>query len=390
MSLPVRPSPYILPSYSLTGDLISFMRCGLQYRYHVVGRLPSSNPVQMWFGQFIHAVLEESYRIYNESIKIKTPNLPPWSDADILEIVNRIERRLAVQGLVAWDDEVRNMGIERAKLAVNELGPDLFPLIHQAEVRLTGTRYLPAIKARYRFREANRYEVLGVVDVITHIQLHDKRFKNNRIVKNILASLPAGIPDDFEVIIDYKGMRRPPNVVPTPGHSLWDQYKWQIQTYAHLRQKQIGSLPVVAGALIYINELLPSKGDMGYLKKEIKKASTDVIPAPGTDDLKHIQNWRKDEDVPDLSWEFRLQRAMRVVPITEASIDEALTRFDEVVKQIETCHGKELYEGLLMSSWDANASEPDTCTACDARSFCRDYTGQSTPTIPAWKNNKNR
>ena len=33
VQLPVRGSGYIVPPYSLTGDILSFRRCGLQYRY---------------------------------------------------------------------------------------------------------------------------------------------------------------------------------------------------------------------------------------------------------------------------------------------------------------------------------------------------------------------
>ena len=32
MTLTVRDPAYIIPSYSLTGDLLAYRRCGLQYR----------------------------------------------------------------------------------------------------------------------------------------------------------------------------------------------------------------------------------------------------------------------------------------------------------------------------------------------------------------------
>ena len=61
MTLTVRSKPYIIPEYSLTGDLLAYLTCGLQYRYQNKGTLPPAMPIQLWFGNFIHGVMEEAY-----------------------------------------------------------------------------------------------------------------------------------------------------------------------------------------------------------------------------------------------------------------------------------------------------------------------------------------
>src|SRR5690349_11550819 len=103
MQLSVRPAIYALPSYSLTSDLLAFLRCGLQYRFTKIGRLPSARPVQLWFGQFIHGVLEESYRRFDAAAKKNKAVLPPWPEKELDEIREIIKKRLAAQGIFPWD-----------------------------------------------------------------------------------------------------------------------------------------------------------------------------------------------------------------------------------------------------------------------------------------------
>jgi hypothetical protein len=384
--LPRRPAAYSLPAYSLTGDLLGFLRCGLQYRYTRIGQLPSTRPVQMWFGQFIHGVLEEAFRRFDAARKRGETDLPPWSNERIAELSDLLKNRLGAQGLYPWNEDVEKLGYRIAKAAINDLGPHLFPLIHRAEVRLTGARALPLdkIPPSLRFREADRYEMVGVIDVITHVQLSDPRVQGNELVKLILKALPPRPPGAFELIIDYKGMRRPPLTGPSGGGpSLWDIYGWQVRTYSHLRSTHADSLPVLAGVILYVNELLPTRRDIERLRKEIKNGQTDVVPEPGSVAERLIREWRDGDDPPDLPAAFRLARAVRVVEVSPATIQSSLEQFDGVVARIETCRAQELRSGRVLSTWEKNASDESTCTACDSRTFCPSYKKESQPQLPA-------
>lgn len=388
MPISVRPKVFSLPSYSLTGDLIGYLRCGLQYRYTRIGRLPPSRPVQLWFGEFIHGVLEEAYRRYKDSVTKGKPNLPPWPAAEIESIRNLIKARLAARGLRAWDPDLEELGDKRAEVAVQELGPHLFPVIHKAEVRLYGARMLPLIEEKLRFREADRYEMVGIVDVVTHVELNNPALAKNPLVQLLVQKLPTKPQGKFEVIVDYKGMRRPPAMGLVKG-SLWDQYAWQVQTYAELRRKQTDSLPVVAGVLLYVNELLPTQSDLEALKREIKQGITDVPPTAGSLEEKLIKDWSSGKPVPVLPLEYRLARALRVIPVDAKSIQEALGSFDAVVKEIETCRGRELAGMSVTQAWERNSNDENTCVVCDSRTFCPDYQktyakkhGESQPRLP--------
>ena len=371
MQLVRRPSIYALPSYSLTGDLLGFLRCGLQYRYTRIGNLPSTRPVQLWFGQFIHGVMEESFRRFDTARKAGKIDLPPWDEATIVEICELLKARLAAQGIYPYDSTLEMLGDERAKRAINQLGPELFPLIRRAEVRLTGSRALPTSKipTQYQFRESDRFEMAGVIDVISNVELHNPLLKNNRFVKAILQGLPANPPDSFEVIVDYKGMRRPPIKVAGDQLSYWEIYGWQVQTYAELRRRQEDRLPVTAGVVIYLNELFHTRTDFELLKKEVKDKTTDVIPDTGSKTEQLISGWSRGEEPPELPLEFRLKRALRVEAINQVSIDTALAKFDDVVAKIEVCRGRELVNGKILSTWEKNASDESTCAACDSRTF---------------------
>jgi hypothetical protein len=385
VELSVRKPPYVIPSYSLTGDLLSFLRCGLQYRYGGLGKMPATRPAQLWFGQFIHGVLEEAYRRYRRG-RDRTGHGQILAGDELAAVLDLIARRLAANGLRARNADLEAVGRERAIVAVTELGPELFPIINEAEIPLNGTRRLPieGWPAALPRRESDRYEMAGIVDVITEIQLDDPALATNRVVRAIVAALSKPLPSEFEVIVDYKGMRRPPLRTSRGGPDYWSIYEWQLQTYARLRSVQPNARPVLAGTLVFLNELRPTWSDIEALRREVTDNRTDVVPVGGSDDERQLgtRRQRGRGAPPPLSFEFRLDRALRVIPVSPATQSTAASHFDRVVFHIEVSRARERVNPHIISEWPTNASDDATCVACDWRTICPEHP-TAVPSLPA-------
>ncbi len=220
MIISPRAPTFQIPSYSLTGDVLAYQRCGLQYRYYNGSALPPSRPVQMWTGEFVHGVLEEAYRYWcQQDIAFPWPcNPTPWeerrgvapqrSSYDLGEIGDAIESRLTASGKQPRSRDTRSIAYKRVDAAVNLLGPHLFPLITAAEQRLSGTRVLPSSTGVWR-GGADRYELTGIVDVISKLSLIDQH--RNQLVKLLEAAI-HNMPLNSDLIVDYKAERRPGKV----------------------------------------------------------------------------------------------------------------------------------------------------------------------------------
>ena len=374
MELEIKRPDHIVPSYSLTGDLLSYLRCRLQYRYHNGSALPPSRPVQLWFGTFVHGVLEMAYHFWRDAMDNGQPppafpwpctkrewrgETPNWQDHDIGNFANAVETSLQNQGIHARSADARDAAYIRVETAVNLLGPHLFPLIDSAEQKVIGTRPVPQGEVELR---CDNYEVHGVIDVLTHVTLSQALDSN--VIRRYVQNACPDMQGTYEVIVDYKGARRPLTDEP-----YWEQGEWQVQTYAWLRQRQPDALPVAAGILLYINELLPGAEEMRMLKRGMGNATTDVMPL-SSQDAQIIRMWRPGMDTSQLSLEFRLRRAIRIVPISEQSVTNALSKFDDVVRQAEEDIVDETFKSDIIQSWSPNCVDDNTCAACDFRHFC--------------------
>ncbi|MBZ0158182.1 MAG: PD-(D/E)XK nuclease family protein [Alphaproteobacteria bacterium] len=373
MELEIKRPDHIVPSYSLTGDLLSYLRCRLQYRYHNGSALPPSRPVQQWFGEFLHGTLELAFRFWeknHDDYPFPWPCIqrewrapaPNWAPNDIGRFADIIESALRQQGKQARSAAARNSGFRRVELAINQLGPHLFPLIDAAEKKVIGTRAVPNSQVGLR---CSNYELHGVIDVLTNVTLGHSKTTN--LIRDCVEQICPNLVGSYEVIVDYKGSQRPRMISTDP---YWEQGDWQVQTYAWLRSRQPESLLIAAGILIYINELTPGDKEMQNLKRGIADGTTDVVPTPGSADEQIVRMWRPGNAIDQLSIEFRLRRAIRVIPVTNESTQTALKEFDDVVRRAEEDIIKEACIGDILQAWSPQCLDDDTCSACDFRYFC--------------------
>jgi hypothetical protein len=371
-TLDVRSIPFEVPSYSLTGDILSYLRCGLQYRYYNGSALPPSRPIQMWTGEFTHGVMEEAFRFWQSHMPaFPWPcNMTPWppdltlplqESHDIGVLGHRTEVRLAAGGKRSRSQAARKAAYDRVGAAVNALGPHLFPLIASAEERISGTRLMPLLPPGVHAR-GDRYELTGIVDVITSMAI-DAQSPNAfiQIIKDQLPNIPDG---DYDVIVDYKAGRRPPL-----GSEFRDRFTWQVQTYAWLRNQVSTNRKVGAGVLIFINELSHSRSDFEELQSEVKSKQTDVVPAVGSADYYAIHGWTPGSPVPDLSLDFRLRRALMIIDTSDAPTQLAVQHIDQVVSKIESSASYEHDTGAIQMNWPA-CGEVQDCDACDFLHHC--------------------
>jgi hypothetical protein len=374
MQILTRGLPYEMPKYSLTGDILSFQRCGLQYRYYNGSSLPPSRPVQLWTGEFVHNVLEDAYQIWKEIMPTLVPfpwpcNPTPWpsqplliqrTPRDIGIIGDVVEGKLRAGGKTPRSINARNAAYRRVNAAVNLIGPYLFPLITYVEKKVSGTRGLIS-PINGQGARSDRYELVGVADVISSIQLG---LHNGNPIVELIKSNVDNLSNEFDIVVDYKAARRPSTKL-----GQWDHHNWQIQTYSWLRAEQPNTNVIRSGIVIYINELSPSADEIKELKKEILRNETDVKPITGSADYYALNTWQEGSPCPNFTENFLLNRALRIVPVTTLDINNAVSEIDRVVTEIETCVLNENSSGNILTNWGSDGIDKD-CDACDFRRFC--------------------
>lgn len=157
------------------------------------------------------------------------------------------------------------------------------------------------------FARSTLYELHGIIDVLTNVQLGAAPTTN--VIREAIQTACPTLTGNYEVIVDYKGSKRP-----ATNHAYWQQHYWQVRTYSWLRTRQPNALPVAAAVLLYVNELAPVREDLDKLKHAMASGYADVIPVVGSPDDYQLSTWRPGNATPTFSLPFRLARAIRGDP----------------------------------------------------------------------------
>lgn len=284
----------------------------------------------------------------------------------------------------------------RAEVAINTWGKDLFPLMKEPEFKLKGLRDMPG-----EIKRSTYYGITGVIDVLGSFEIQNCPSGNLILFylsqcSEILKVLNE-VEDEYEIIVDYKGSRRP-----SVKDKEWKYHEWQVLTYAHLRKEQKESSKPVAAIILYLNELNPSEEDIECLKEEVYpengEAYTDILPELPSDKI-NLKKWDGKDvtKVPTLlSKLYKEKRSIRIIPINNENIDKSLKSFDNVVMEIENCILCEMEGRPITESWKGDFLKKEgllekekllkrTCTACDFKTNCPSVDsnrGEFKPSVP--------
>ena len=167
------------------------------------------------------------------------------------------------------------------------------------------------------------YELRGVLDALARAV----PVRGDNLIREFVKKGCPDIKMNSELILEYKGASRP-----ACGAALWNQDELQVQAYAWLRERESGKLPA-AGIVIYVNELRSAP----VSRRELDKL---------------------------------LDKAIRVIPISRRTVDSAISKIDDVARQIEGALADEETDGSAIRSWSPNCQDKSVCGDCDFRHLC--------------------
>ena len=243
--------PKIRRKYSITTDVLAFLRCSRQYGYFAVKNYVPAQATQLYFGIVIHEVLDRAHRQYKGLMEGKSASVP--TEKEIKEYFLSVTASLESRGIRPYSMKARETALDYLQRFNSSVGTKLYPLVKDTEHQLKV--------------DMKDYVLHGVVDVI--------------------ANGTDKLGNDILEIWDYKGSRRVEE-----GSREMKDYEFQMRIYAELYRQKNGKLPARA-ILCFLGE-----GDPDLMKVEVTfdpasiKESMDVF----YDTVKTIEDRRQRDD----------------------------------------------------------------------------------------------
>lgn len=374
MSISVRRQHPIQPAYSLTADVQNFLQCGLQYRYARDSHLPWSDSPQLWFGRFVCDCLQAAEQQVRHGLQPQ----PPWDIARITQLCSAVAARLQAEQIVCRSRTRQQVGQQCVTAAINELGPLLFPLIDEAQIPVSGSRWFPTVagKTAVQDPQSSHFVLTGTVPALLRLAAADGTATACSLLQVLQAHgiVPA---EPQTVLVDFKSAHRPDlhrrtRQAATAGV---DADQWRALVLAWLLSQQT-ALPA-AVVVVYLHELSPSAAALRRLRQAQYRRTADVLlPSADSRDAALLQAFSAGQEPPQLSRDFRLRRAFRVIPVAPATLLTALQTTDHAAQRIHACRNHEARSGRILKAWERNNHSPAACNACRARTWCPDFPGR--------------
>lgn len=374
VSISVRKSQQLQPVFSLTADVQNFLHCGLQYRYARNSRLPWSDSPQLWFGRFVCDCLQLAEQQVRQGLQPQ----PPWDSDQIEQLCSLVGARLQAEQIVCRSRARRQTAQLCVTALINQLGPVLFPLIAAAQVPVSGSRWFPAVPgtAAHRSTEPAHFILTGTVPALLQISAADGSAINSPLLQAL--QIHGLVQTESQtVLVDFKSAHRPdlnPRTRQTAANGA-DADQWRALVLAWLLS-QHAAIPTAA-VVVYLHELWPSAAALRRLRQAHLRRTADVLlPAADSADAALLTTLSNSRQPTPLSLDFRMLRAIRVIPVTGASVQAALQATDNAAQRIRACQQQEHRSGHILSAWERNNNSHVACANCRAKTWCPEFKGQ--------------
>lgn len=282
MSISVRRRPATQPTYSLTADVQNFLQCGLQYRYARNSRLPWSDSQQLWFGRFVSDCLQ----VAEQQVRHGLQPPPPWDATRISQLCSLVAARLQAEQIECRSRKRQQAALQCATIAINELGPLLFPLIDASQIPVSSSRWFPtgAEHAAGHSPHFANFALTGTVPALLRFTATDRSASDCPLLQVLLANR-AELADTWTLLVDFKSAHRPDlhSVTLEATTAGSDADHWRALVLAWLLAQQTAQ-PDVA-VVVYLHELSPSTAALRRLRRAQHRRTTHVLlPHPDSQD----------------------------------------------------------------------------------------------------------